>query len=161
MQDEPGLPKAFIDLIDKVVATDFAVEEITDEDSANDFYEGMNFTLDFTQIKILYERKVFSTSTVLPKVQYLFGFRPKEGLCLLVYKKVHKHVLCDGPQADLNGKCFLINGFQFLLCQSDAFKVWGYIPPCPAWRSARACPRPSSCGPSSSSRSMKAKNNQV
>jgi hypothetical protein len=129
--EEPELSTAFVDLIDKAVANDFAVKEISDEDRSNDFYKSMKFTLTFNQIKILYERKVISFNFILPKVQYLFGFRPKEGLCLLVNKKVHKHVLCDGPLADLNDKCFLINGLQFLLVQSDAFKVWSYIPTCP------------------------------
>jgi hypothetical protein len=130
-QPEVELSKSFIELIDKAVTNDFIVKEITEEDKANDFYKSMKFTLTFNQIKILYERKVITHLFILPKVQYLFGFRPKEGLCLLVNKKVHKHVLCDGPLADLNDKCFLVNNIQYLLVQSDSFKVWSYVPACP------------------------------
>ncbi len=125
------LPKEFVDLLDKAVANDFIVKEISEDDKKNDFYKSMKFTLNFNQIKIIYERKVITTQFILPRVQYLFGFHPKEGLCLLVNKKVHKKILCDGPLAELNEKCFLINSLQFLLVQSDAFKVWSYIPVCP------------------------------
>jgi hypothetical protein len=124
----------FVELIDKAVAKDFIVKEITSDDKNNDFYKSMKFTLDFNKIKILYERKVITHNFILPKIQYIFGFRPKEGLCLLVNKKVHKHILCDGPLADLNDRCLLINGLQFLLVQSDSFKVWSYIPACPCER---------------------------
>ncbi|MBD3186870.1 hypothetical protein GF325_08600 [Candidatus Bathyarchaeota archaeon] len=128
------LSEDFIALIDKAVAMDFIVKRVVDDDRKNDFYKSMNFTLKFNQILVLYERKVITTNFILPRVQYIFGFKPKEGLCLLVNKKVHKHVLCDGPLADLNDKCMLINGLQFLLVQSDSFKVWSYIPPCPCER---------------------------
>lgn len=128
------LTEDFIALIDKAVAMDFIVKRVADDDRQNDFYKSMNFTLKFNQIQVLYERKVITTNFILPRVQYIFGFKPKEGLCLLVNKKVHKHVLCDGPLADLNDKCMLINGLQFLLVQSDSFKVWSYIPPCPCER---------------------------
>ncbi|MHA1371648.1 MAG: hypothetical protein ACTSRA_18260 [Promethearchaeota archaeon] len=121
----------FIALIDKAVSMDFIVKPISEEDRENDFYKSLRFTLTFNGIKILYERKVITHNFILPKVQYLFGFRPKEGLCLLVNKKVHKDILCTGPLADLNDKCLLINGLMFILVQSDAFKVWSYIPPCP------------------------------
>lgn len=126
-----GLTKDFVDLIDKAVGEDFIVKPINDEDRGNDFYKSMRFTLTFNQIEILYERKVITHNFILPKVQYLFGFKPQEGLCLLVNKKVHKDILCTGPLADLNDKCMLINGLMFLLVQSDAFKVWSYIPSCP------------------------------
>lgn len=129
-QSEPELSKSFVEMIDKAVTNDFIVKEITDDDRKNDFYQSLKFTLTFNQIKVLYERKVLTALFILPKVQYLFGFKPKEGLCLLVNKKVHKHVLCDGPLAELNEKCFLINSLQFLLVQSDAFKVWSYVPAC-------------------------------
>lgn len=129
----PGmeLSRSFVEMIDKAVSKDFIVKDITDEDRENDFFRSLSFTLTFNQIKILYEKKVITHNYILPRVQYLFGFRPKEGLCLLVNKKVHKTILCEGPLQDLNEKCFLINGLQFLLVQSDAFKVWSYIPVCP------------------------------
>ncbi|MHA1791949.1 MAG: hypothetical protein ACTSVI_04840 [Promethearchaeota archaeon] len=125
------LSEDFIDLIDKAVSSDFIVKEINDEDRENDFYKSLKFTLTFNKIEVLYERKVITHNFILPKIQYLFGFRPNDGLCLLVNKKVHKEVLCNGPLADLNSRCMLINGLQFLLVQSDAFKVWSYIPSCP------------------------------
>ncbi|MHA1680404.1 MAG: hypothetical protein ACTSUE_05310 [Promethearchaeota archaeon] len=133
-QYEVELSDEFIKLINKAVEMDFIVKEINDEDRLNDFYKSMKFTLTFNQIQVLYERKVITTNFILPRVQYIFGFRPKEGLCLLVNKKAHKSVLCDGPLADLNDKCMLINGLQFLLVQSDSFKVWSYIPGCPCER---------------------------
>ena len=135
----PGmeLSRNFITMIDKAVAKDFIVKEISEEDQGNDFYKSLKFTLTFNQIKILYERKVITHNYILPRIQYLFCFRPKEGLCLLVNKKVHKTILCDGPLQELNDKCFLINSLQFLLVQSDSFKVWSYVPVCPC---EEACP---------------------
>jgi hypothetical protein len=138
---EPELSRSFVELIDKAVTNDFIVKEISEEDKQNDFYKSLKFTLTFNQIKILYERKVITHLFILPKIQYVFGFKPKEGLCLLVNKKVHKHVLCDGPLADLNDKCFLVNNLQFLLVQSDAFKVWSYVPACPCDKTCANTPK--------------------
>ncbi len=140
-QPDIELSKAFLEMIDKAVMKDFIVKDISDEDKKNDFYQSLKFTLTFNQIKILYEKKVITHMFILPKIQFLFGFKPKEGLCLLVNKKVHKHVLCDGPLADLNDKCFLINSLQFLLVQSDAFKVWSYVPACPCDQSCANTPK--------------------
>ena len=125
------LSPGFIELIDKAVSKDFIVKDVTDEDRENDFYKSLKFTLNFTGIKILYERKVITHNFILPKVQYLFGFKPREGLCLMVNKKVHKEVVCDGPLAALNEQCIMVNSLMFLLVQSDFFKVWSYIPVCP------------------------------
>jgi hypothetical protein len=141
-QSEPELSKAFIDLIDKAVANDFLVKEITDEDRKNIYYQAMKTTLNEAfQTKILYERKVFTGLAVLPKVQFLFGIKPRDALCLILHKPIHKVVTCGGFLAKLNNNCFLVNGLQFLLEQSDADKAWCYVPKCPCDKTCELTPQ--------------------
>ncbi|MFX1259946.1 MAG: hypothetical protein ACFFAN_19015, partial [Promethearchaeota archaeon] len=66
----------------------------------------------------------------IPKFQYLFGFYPKEGLCLYVRKKEHKIALCDGPLEKINRSCSLVQSLMYLLVPTDKFEVFSYLPAC-------------------------------
>jgi hypothetical protein len=122
----------FIDLVDKAVSVDFSILPITDEDRKNDRYINTKSALmEGWAISVIYERKVLTSIKFLPRVQYLFGFKPQEGLCLLVNKKIHKQIVCGGKLAELNENCFLVNHLQFLLAQEDTYRYWAYVPPCP------------------------------
>lgn len=118
-------------LIDKAVSRDFIIHEISEEDRHNDSYKALSFTLTFNKINIEYERKVETTKyPVIPRYQYLFGFRPHEGLCLFVQKKQHKTALCDGPLDDISQTCSLIHSLVYLLVPIDRFEVYTYLPAC-------------------------------
>lgn len=122
------LPKTLVEMIDHAVRRDFEIHAITPQDQENDSYKAIKFTLEFNGIEILYCRRVIShNAPIVPREQYIFGFRPKEGLCLLTSKQEHKRVLCDGPLVE---DCLLINSLAYLLVQKDQFKVWSYIPGC-------------------------------
>ena len=94
-EEEEKMIRLFIskdleNLIDKAVSSDFIIYEIKDEDKLNDSYKALEFTLSFNNINIEYVKKVESQKfPVIPKFQYLFGFFPKEGLCIYVNKKEH------------------------------------------------------------------------
>ena len=118
-------------LIDQAVSRDFIVHEISEEDKVNDSYKALQFTLSFNSINIKYKRKVESEKyPIVPKYQYLFGFYPREGLCLFVNKKEHKTALCDGPLDDINKTCSLIHSLMYLLVPTDKFEVNSYLPGC-------------------------------
>ena len=118
-------------LIDQAVSRDFIVHEISEEDKVNDSYKALQFTLSFNSINIKYKRKVESEKyPIVPKYQYLFGFYPREGLCLFVNKKEHKTALCDGPLDDINKTCSLIHSLIYLLVPTDKFEVNSYLPGC-------------------------------
>ncbi|GAB4320578.1 MAG: hypothetical protein Kow0069_24590 [Promethearchaeota archaeon] len=122
------LPQSLVELIDSAVSRDFEIHPVAPEDEAVDSFRALKFTLEFNGIEVLYCRRVVSPNTpVVPREQYLFGFRPKDGLCLLTTKHEHKRVLCDGPFLE---DCLLMNSLSYLLVQKDQFKVWSYIPPC-------------------------------
>nr|MDO8118412.1 hypothetical protein [Candidatus Sigynarchaeota archaeon] len=125
------LTQPFIDLIDKAIMNDFIVKEITEEDRKNIHYQALKDTLhNAYQTVVLYERRVFSQMDILPKLQYLFGFKPRDGICLFLNKPMHKVIACR-DLAKLNQGCFLVNKFQFLLTESDADKTWCFVPLCP------------------------------
>lgn len=118
-------------LVDKAVSRDFIIHEISEEDRQNDSYKALSFTLTFNKINVEYERKVETTKyPVIPRYQYLFGFRPHEGLCLFVQKKQHKTALCDGPLDDISQTCSLIHSLVYLLVPIDRFEVYTYLPAC-------------------------------
>ncbi|MFO8019644.1 MAG: hypothetical protein R6U96_13540 [Promethearchaeia archaeon] len=118
-------------LIDQAVSRDFIIHPITEKDKKNDSYKAISFTLSFNNINIEYARKVESEKyPVIPRYQYLFGFYPKDGLCLYVNKKEHKKVLCDGPLEKISNSCSLINSLIYLLVPLDSFKVYSYLPAC-------------------------------
>ena len=119
------------ELIDKAVSRDFIVHEIKEDEINNDSYKALEFTLSFNNINILYKRKVESKKyPIVPKFQYLFGFYPKEGLCLYVNKKEHKTALCDGPLEEINKTCSLIHSLVYLLVPTNKFVVYSYLPGC-------------------------------
>ncbi len=125
------ITQAFIDLIDKAVQNDFIVKEITEEDMRNIHYKALKDTLhNAYQTDVLYERRVFSHLEILPKLQYLFGFKPRDGICLFLNKPIHKVIACH-DLTKLNQGCYLVNGLQFLLTESDADKTWCFVPLCP------------------------------
>jgi hypothetical protein len=118
-------------LIDKAVSRDFIIHKIDDEDKKRNSYKALEFTLSFNNITIEYQRKVETEKyPVIPRFQYLFGFKPSEGLCLYVNKDVHKKALCDGPLEDINNACSLIHSLMYLLVPSDKFEVYSYLPAC-------------------------------
>jgi hypothetical protein len=125
------LNQDLISLIDMAVSRDFIIHEITPEDKNNDSYKGLKFSLDFNKIAIQYQRKVESEKfPVIPRFQYLFGFIPREGLCVYVNKKEHKVALCDGPLENINKNCSLIHSLMYLLVPIDKFEVYSYLPGC-------------------------------
>ncbi|MBD3349875.1 MAG: hypothetical protein GF364_00135 [Candidatus Lokiarchaeota archaeon] len=116
--------------IDKAVSIDFEVKKLSSEDLTNENYKSLKFSLEFSGITILYERKVLSNKApVIPDIQYLFGFEPVDGLCIFAKNKVHKEVLCDGKlfQVLRNSNSF-VHSLQYLLVESDEFNVWSYLP---------------------------------
>ena len=118
-------------LIDKAVSMDFFIHHISEEDKKNDSYKALEFTLSFNRIGIEYLRKVESEKhPVIPRFQYLFGFYPREGLCLYVNKKEHKKALCDGPLEDISNTCSLIHSLMYLIIPRDKFEVYSYLPAC-------------------------------
>jgi len=118
-------------LIDKAVSRDFILHQISEEDKNNDSYKALSFTLTFNNIQIEYERKVETTKyPVIPRYQYLFGFNPKEGLCIFVNKEEHKRALCDGPLEEISSKCSMVHSLMFLLVSTDKFEVYTYLPAC-------------------------------
>ena len=135
--DENGInleeiTKELADRIDKAVSNDFMVLPLTDQDKNNKFYIALKGALEAAfQTKPLYERKVISTYVILPKVQFLLGFKPRDGMCLIMNKPMHKIVACSEDLAILNDHCFLVNKLQFLLQEVDNDKTWCYIPKCP------------------------------
>ncbi len=135
-EEEEKMIRLFIskdleNLIDKAVSSDFIIYEIKDEDKLNDSYKALEFTLSFNNINIEYVKKVESQKfPVIPKFQYLFGFFPKEGLCIYVNKKEHKIALCDGPLEEINKSCSLIHSLMYLLVPCEKFEVYSYLPAC-------------------------------
>ncbi len=118
-------------LIDTAVSRDFIIHPVTDQDRKNDSYKALEFTLAFNNIKIQYERKVETINfPVIPQFQFLFGFYPKDGLCLFVNKKSHKIALCDGPLDQMAGTCSLVHSLLYLLVPLDRFEVFSYLPAC-------------------------------
>lgn len=124
------LPIFLEKMIDNAVSFDFRVEKISNEDLDNEMYQLMKQSLEFSNISIIYERRVLSAQyPVIPKIQYLFGFRPVDGLCLLTSNKKHKEVLCDGELFEIirNSPSF-IHSIMYLLIEQNKFQVWSYLP---------------------------------
>ena len=136
------LSKDLASRVDKAISSDFKIKEITDEDRNNKFYLAMITTLDDDfQTKILYERKVFTSNASLPKEQFLFGFKPRDSLCLILNKPIHKVVCCSEELARLNNHCFLVNGLQFLLQEAESERAWCYVPQCPCEHTCELTPQ--------------------
>nr|MDO8088715.1 hypothetical protein [Candidatus Sigynarchaeum springense] len=130
-QYDGWMTKEFIELIDNAVSLDFIIREIIDNDRKNPYYQSMMFMFkDFYKTKVLYERKVFSTNHILPEYQFLFGFKHKENMCLILEKPWHKVVACGDDLYYLNQNCFLVNGLQFILQEVENDKRWCYVPLC-------------------------------
>ena len=118
-------------LIDKAVSQDFTIHKISEQDEEIDSFKALKFSLSFNNITIEYQRKVESSKyPKLPRFQFLFGFLPKEGICLYVNKPMHKTALCDGPLEEINSKCLLIHSLIYLLIPEDKFEVYSYLPSC-------------------------------
>jgi hypothetical protein len=125
------ISKELHELIDRAVSRDFIIHEISNEDRENDSYKALEFTLAFNKIAIKYQRKVESSKyPVIPRYQFLFGFEPRDGLCLYVNKQEHKKALCDGPLEDISKSCSLIHSLMYLLVPADKFEVYSYLPAC-------------------------------
>ena len=124
------LPIFLEKMIDESVSFDFKIERISIEDQDNEMYQLMKKSLEFSNISVMYERRVISDQyPVIPKIQYLFGFKPVDGLCLLTANKKHKEVLCDGELFEIirNSTSF-IHSIMYLLVEQKKFQVWSYLP---------------------------------
>jgi len=137
MKSENGsevIPKYLEDMVDDAVTQDFLqVQKISNEDRRNETYSSMVYSLQAAGVEILYERVVISEdklSWVIPHKQYLFGFKPTEGLCIFSNKEQHKSMLCDGPIRELAKQCPLTQSLQYILVPTNEFRVWSYIPVC-------------------------------
>ncbi len=117
--------------VDKAVSMDFTLREISAEDRTNRYYLALKSMLEEKdEARVLYERTAISTNRVLPKYQYLFGFKHREGLCLIMNKPMHKVVACSAALEQVNQRCYLVNGLQFILQEVDQDKRWCYVPHC-------------------------------
>jgi hypothetical protein len=132
MSEIQHLPKELEQMIDEAVRQDFEVHPINEEDRQNDMYKAMKFALKCSYTTIFYERKVITLNKwpVIPPVQYLFGFKPTEGLCLFTTKKQHKDMLCDSPIRELSKDCFLTQSLQYILVEAGNWRIWSYVPVC-------------------------------
>lgn len=132
--NENSIPSYLEKMIDEAIAQDFEeVRKLTEEDRINDMYKAIMFSFNAAHVEVLYERKVISADThsiVIPHEQFLFGFRPTDGLCIFSQKSQHKAMLCDGPIRELATACPLTQSLQYVLIPLDTFNVWSYIPVC-------------------------------
>ncbi|MHA1775319.1 MAG: hypothetical protein ACTSWC_01010 [Promethearchaeota archaeon] len=128
------IPQSLERMIDEAIEQDFVeVLPITEEDRLNDMYKAIMFSFNSAYVEILYERKVISKdqlSLVIPHEQFLFGFKPTDGLCIFSNKEAHKEMLCDGPVRELARQCPLTQSLQYILVPLNDFQVWSYIPIC-------------------------------
>lgn len=129
-----SIPHQLEDMIDDAVHQDFVdVLHLTEDDRENDMYKAIMFSFNAARVEVLYERKVVSQdklSLVIPHEQFLFGFRPTDGLCIFTLKDAHKQMLCDGPVRELAQECPLTQSLQYVLVPLNDFQVWSYIPVC-------------------------------
>ena len=140
------LPKSLETLVDTCVKQDFTeIQPITAEDRKNDMYKAMRFALECGHVKVLYERKCVTVGKepVIPKTQFLFGFKPTEGLCIYTLKKAHKSLLCDNSIREFAKGCFLTQSLQYILVESEAFRIWSYVPQCCSCETCAQKTRPS------------------
>ena len=127
----PMISKYLEGLIDKAISKDFIIHELSKEDKESDIFKSIIFTLTFSNIKIEYQKKVESVNyPIIPRYQFLFGFYPRDGLCLFVKKKEHKKALCDGPLEEISKTCSLVHSLIYLLVPTDKFEVYSYMPAC-------------------------------
>lgn len=124
------LPQFLEAKIDQAVALDFDLAPISDKDFENEQYSNLKYSLEFSGVQIMYERKVVSRQApVIPRVQYLFGFPPIEGLCIFSKNKIHKEALCNGKLAEVHRQSTsFVHYLQYLLVEQDEFNVWSYLP---------------------------------
>lgn len=127
----PPLTPEEIARIDKAVSLDFDIVELTPEDKTNVYYVALKSMLEgHKKAKVLYERMAISKFAVLPRYQYLLGFRHEEGMCLVMNEWRHKAVACSDELERLNQRCFAVNGLQFVLQEAEQDKRWSYVPFC-------------------------------
>jgi len=124
------LPPFLESLIDKAVSIDFIVEKLDIHDYENENYKSLKYSLEFSGVNILYERKVISKiAPVVPTVQYLFGFPPVDGLCIFTQNKIHKKILCGDEFSKIfQNSTSCVHKLQYLLVEKDRFRVWSYFP---------------------------------
>ena len=130
--DSEVLPAYLESTIDEAVVQDFTeVIKLTREDRETRGYKSLRIMFEMHRIPVLYERLVISDQApVIPEKQFLFGFRPTEGLCIFTKKKAHKVMLCDGPIRELAKQCVLTQSLQYILVEPDKLEMWSYIPVC-------------------------------
>jgi hypothetical protein len=89
----------------------------------------MKYSLEFSGVTILYERKVLSEKfPVIPKVQFLFGFTQSR-VYVFYENKLHKEVLCDGKLFEMvRQSTNFVHSIQYILVEEEKFNVWSYLP---------------------------------
>lgn len=130
--EKQTLPIYIENLIDEAVSLDFDIYPISDEDRANENFQNFKYSLEISNIEIVYLKKVISKNhapPIVPKIQYLFGIRPVDGLCIYSNNEIHKKVLCSNEILDLmNSSSSIIHSFMYLIVEHEEFNVWSYIP---------------------------------
>ncbi|MHA1820357.1 MAG: hypothetical protein ACTSU2_15085 [Promethearchaeota archaeon] len=126
------LPAFIEESIEKAVNIDFKVKTLEREDLKNPNLNALLESLEMSRIKVLYKRKVISryhSDPIVPKVQYLVGFRPADGLCLYTENKIHKEILCDGMLSELSkNSANPVHALYYLLMEAEVFRIWCYVP---------------------------------
>lgn len=117
-------------LIDDSIRADFHdVRELSESDKKNHNYQDFMLFLKTYRVQPVYQRVVYSgKAPVIPEKQYLIGFKPVSGLCLLASKPQHKKILCDEKLLKISYMCPLVHSFQYILIESDEFRIWSYVP---------------------------------
>ncbi len=131
IEDSTRIPDGLEEHIDQIVRVDFPnIRPITEQDRENLAFQDLMRLLEPHNPQLCYARVVYSElAPIIPRTQYLLGFKPLQGLCLFAEKEQHKNVLCAGEIEKMAQKCLLVHSLQFLLLEPVDFHVWGYIPP--------------------------------
>ncbi len=124
------IPEDLEQLIDDSIKDDFSdVRRLSEADKTNQNYKDFMFFLKSYRVTPIYERMVHSNlSPVIPESQYLIGFKPVNGLCMLATKPQHKKILCDEWLVKVASLCSLVHSLQYILVEKDEFRIWGYVP---------------------------------
>ncbi len=130
------LPYYYEEMIDDAISEDFLTQSLTPTDYESEIYKFMELSLEFSDANIIYCKKVISKQhsyPIIPNIQYLFCFKPIDGICLLAKDKKHKEILCNGDLFNISRfSTSPIHSLMYLLIssshESDEFNIWSYVP---------------------------------